>query len=88
LNSCIGHATGDPRITARYTFEQIYKTCVCVKDYYTYSYSHEEMTDKLSNYTDAIGEEIAQVTAQCLMNITRINSPSKSNDVTKTQISY
>ena len=74
LESCIGHATSDPRITAKFTFEQIHKTCVCVQDYYDYTYSHEQMMLKLHNYTDAVGAEIAEVTSRCLIMTTNIGN--------------
>ena len=75
MNSCVGHATSDPRITANFTFEQIYKTCVCVRDYYDFTYTHEEMTAKLGNYDDAEGAEIAQATAKCLTMVTNVAEP-------------
>ena len=78
LQSCIGHATGDPRITSKYSFEQIHKTCLCVQNYYDYTYTHEEMTQKLSNYNNAEGAEIAQVTVRCLTMMSNIGNSTPS----------
>jgi hypothetical protein len=69
---CVENVTLDPRVNESFTFTQIYNTCICIRNYFTATYSNDEMTAKGKNYGPQDHLEIVDVTHRCIDHLREI----------------
>jgi len=73
---CMAKTYTHPTVSQNYTEDEIRWTCNCVQLYFENTYTLDEFAQKLQNYNVQDGNEVRDVTIQCIKTMRQLGGPN------------